>query len=133
MNARGLLFGLAAVVPLVTVVAAREKPHEVPQAAPATYQTVLDCRRVAEPQARLACYDRAVAALDTATAAHDILVIDRATVRATKRGLFGLNLPRIKLFGGNDDVEVDQIESTITATSTTRDGDAVFVLADGSR
>jgi hypothetical protein len=61
------------------------------------------------------------------------VVIDRATIRATKRGLFGINLPRLNMFGGNDDVEVDQIESTISRVSTPRDGLTLFVLVDGSR
>jgi hypothetical protein len=102
-------------------------------APPATYQAVLDCRTISDAAARLDCFDKSVAAFATSTQAKDVVVIDRATIRETKRGLFGINLPRLNMFGGNDDVEVDQIESTITAVRSSRDGLSVFILADGSR
>ncbi len=102
-------------------------------APPQAYQAVLDCREIADSTARLACFDKSVAALAAGTQAKDLVIIDRATIRATKRGLFGVALPKVKLFGGNDDVEIDQIESTITGVRPTSDGLSVFILADGSR
>lgn len=100
---------------------------------PAVLKAVLDCRAVADPAARLACFDRSTAAFDAATAAKDVLVVDRDTARKTKRGLFGLALPKLKIFGDNDDEEVEQIESTIASTYSGRDGSTVFVLPDGAR
>jgi hypothetical protein len=114
------------------IVALASEPAEA-TAPPPTYQAVLDCRTVADNAARLACFDKSVSALEAGTRARDVVVIDRATIRATKRGLFGINLPRLNMFGGNDDVEVDQIESTISGTRSTSDGLSVFILADGSR
>lgn len=102
-------------------------------AQPAVFQAVLDCRAVADPAARLACFDQTSLALDNASKANDVLVVDRATARKTKRSLFGLSLPRIKLFGDKDDEEIDQIDSTIASTYSARDGSAVFVLPDGAR
>lgn len=112
---------------------AKDKEKDLSTAPPPVYQGVLDCRSLAEPTARLACFDKSVAAMADATVKKDLVVIDRATIRETKRGLFGISLPKIKIFGGNDDEEVNQIESTLTSAYSSRDGMAVFVLADGSR
>ncbi len=112
---------------------AKDKDKNLSTAPPAIFQGVLDCRTVADSAARLACFDKSVTVMADATAKKDLVVIDRATIRETKRGLFGISLPSIKIFGGNDDVEVNQIESTLTSAYSSRDGMAVFVLADGSR
>lgn len=112
---------------------AKDKDQDLSTAPPPVYQGVLDCRAMTDPAARLACFDKSVAAMADATIKKDLVVIDRATIRETKRGLFGISLPKIKIFGGNDDVEVNQIESTLTSAYSSRDGMAVFVLADGSR
>jgi len=100
---------------------------------PATYRSVLDCRTLSDPAERLGCFDKAVHALAAATDARDVVVIDRATIRETKRGLFGLTLPSIKLFGGNDEEEVTEITGKIASVSDTRDGTSIFVLEDGAR
>lgn len=109
-----------------------DKPVEV-ATQPPVFRAVIDCKALADPQARLACYDKAVGALASAAESRDVLVVDRATARSTKRSLFGLALPRIKLFGDNDDEEIEQIESSITSAYDARDGMSVFVLADGAR
>ncbi|WP_310534634.1 hypothetical protein [Novosphingobium sp.] len=114
-------------------VGAKDKDKDLATAPPAIFQGVLDCRSVADAAARLACFDKSVAVMADATAKKDLVVIDRATIRETKRGLFGISLPSIKIFGGNDDVEVNQIESTLTSARSSSDGLTVFLLADGSR
>lgn len=100
---------------------------------PAEFQALLDCRTVTEPGERLACFDRSVAVLDQAARSREVLVVDRATAQQTKRSLFGLALPRVKLFGDGDDEEVLQVDTTIASTYTGRDGMTVFVLPDGAR
>jgi hypothetical protein len=112
-------------------------------AAPATAQearsSVVDdlaaCRAVADPAARLACFDKTAAALIAARERKDVVVLDREEVRKTRRSLFGFTLPRIKLFGdGEDDAEAIK-ELTGTAASVVpaeRDFYAVK-LDDGSR
>ena len=82
---------------------------------------------------RLACYDRTVGAMATARESKDLVIADRETMREARRGLFGLSLPSIKLFGGGDSEDVKAIESTIESTYAARDGQAIFVLADGAR
>lgn len=117
---------LAAATPLL----AKDEPD---LAQPAVFKAVIDCKAITDPSARLACFDKAVTALASAADARDVLVVDRATARKTKRSLFGLALPKIKLFGDNDDEEIDQIETTIASAYDAKDGLTIFVLPDGAR
>ena len=121
-------FGLVALP-----VQARDKEADITGPAPAVFQAVLDCKAIADPMARLGCYDRAVEALNTAKAANELVVTDRATVREAKKGLFGLALPSLKLFGGGKDEEVTEIESKIAAIRMASDGFPTFTLDDGAR
>lgn len=106
-----------------------------PVAPPAAYQKLAACKDLADPAARLACYDREVADFAKATAAGDIVIADRATVRETRRGLFGFTLPRINLFGGGKDEdkeEVKEIESTISSARQFGYGSWRITLPDGA-
>lgn len=80
-------------------------------------RSVTACRAIAEAGARLACFDRAVAALDEAEKSGDIVVADRAQVARTKRSLFGFSLPRLGLFRNDDKEEPapEQIEARIAS------------------
>lgn len=107
---------------------------------PPLFEKLIDCRKIADPAQRLACYDTQVAAIDDAEKRDDVVVVDRAQVRKTRRALFGLNLSGIDIFGGNKDEQgrpeeegVTKIESTLKAISSTRDGKYVFTLDDGAR
>ncbi len=104
-----------------------------PPPVPQVLQSVLDCEAVTEPQARLACFDRSVAELASASKDRQVLVVDRETMRETRRGVFGLGLPSLKLFSGGDSEEVTSIDSTITGLRTASDGMPIFVLEDGAR
>ena len=114
-------------------VQARDKEADIAGPTPAVFRAVLDCQAVADPGARLSCYDRAVAALNAAKAGNDLVVTDRATVREAKKGLFGLALPSLKLFGDGKDEEVTEIESRISAIRMAGDGFPTFTLEDGAR
>lgn len=103
-------------------------------APPAVYQAVIDCEAMQDAAERLACFDRSVAALKTATRDRQVVVVDRGTMREARKGLFGLSLPRIKLFGGDDETEeVTAIDSTIASVRMAPDGLPIFVLEDGAR
>lgn len=102
-------------------------------AVPPVFQAVIDCRTRADSTERLACYDHTVSAMVAARTAKDLVVADRDTMRETRKGLFGLSLPALKLFGTGTDEAVTAIESTIRSTYTGQDGFAVFVLQDGAR
>ncbi|MET4896098.1 hypothetical protein RN629_02865 [Sphingomonadaceae bacterium jetA1] len=94
------------------------------------------CTSVTDAAERLACYDRTVNALVAAEQKRDVVVVDRAQIRQTRRTLFGLNLPNLGLFGdggGKDEPDaVTQIESTLTKADI-GGGAWTFTLQDGAR
>jgi hypothetical protein len=98
---------------------------------PEAFRKLVDCRSVAEPAARLACYDAQVAALDAAEQKEDLVIVDRQQVDKAKRGLFGFTLPKLKLFGA-DDKAVTHLESVIKSARPLSQGRWMFVLEDGA-
>lgn len=108
--------------------AADEEEFSVPQ----VFTDLVACRDLTDDAQRLACYDLQVAAIQQAESDESIVVVDRAEVRAAERGLFGLRLPSIRLFGGSDENRVDSIESTIASVGGNRARGWSFRLADGS-
>lgn len=100
---------------------------------PALLEGLLACRTIQPEGERLACFDRASDAFDTAERQGEVTVVDRAQARETRTRLFGLGLEGANLFGrmrGDDRVEA--IETTLSTASTDARGRAVLVLADGS-
>lgn len=90
------------------------------------------CRVVGDNAARLACYDSAAAALETAQRQGDLVVIDRAQVAETRRQLFGFEMPSLpRLFGDNPTAEIEAIETTLQSASQSGESRWVFRLADG--
>lgn len=104
----------------------RDKP------LPEVFAKVLDCRKLENPEARLTCFDNSVAALETANDQKAVIVMSEETVQEARRGLFGLTLPRLGLFGDSDeDQSLKELTTTITSV---RGGDGAWVLtlADGA-
>lgn len=101
---------------------------------PAIYTDLVACKNISDSQQRLSCYDEKVAALETAQTSKQVVIADREQVKEARRGLFGLSLPRIRLFGGGKDegAKINQIESTITGIRQLRGGKLVFSLEDGA-
>ncbi len=100
---------------------------------PKIFTDVLECRKIADGQARLACFDKSVGTLATAQQNKDLYVADKAAVQEARKGLFGFSLPKVKLFGDDDmAAEVKSIETTIKAVSQGQKG-YVFTLEDGAR
>ncbi|MEO9463647.1 MAG: hypothetical protein ABJ242_13035 [Marinomonas sp.] len=80
------------------------------------------CQTLSEDSARLACFDKAVGSMVTANAAGEVQVVDKEDVEKTRRSLFGFALPKIALFGGDDDSKEGKkkrnlLETTITSVS----------------
>lgn len=131
---RAISIGLIAVLAVATPALAKDKDDKV--APPPVYQAVVDCRTIGDAAQRLACYDRTVEVMAGATAEKELVILDRATMRETRRGLFGFNLPSLKLFGGGSEDERDevkQIDSTISGIRSAKDGLPVFTIEDGAR
>lgn len=110
-------------------------------ADPAALSALSACRSQVDPEARLACYDREVAALEAAVTDKRVVVMDRDQVRRTRRTLFGLALPNLSLFGDNDEgtgdateeEDVTRLETTIKRVAQNGRGIWSFELEEGGR
>ena len=118
----------AAVLLVCTLVpgAVLAAPAPAPAQAPAV-QTVIDCRKLDDSAARLACYDRAVDAMARAESSGDLVTIDRQQRGALRTQAFGFNLPALSLLGGDKSGgEDDRI--TATAESVSRDASGRWIV-----
>ena len=107
--------------------AAKDKDAPV---RPAQIQELYACRDIADPAARLACFDREVGELSAADTAREITFTDRETAKKARRGLFGFSFPKLGgIFGGDED-EVKEIETTIRSASVDRSGKYTLVMED---
>lgn len=112
MNRPSQIASFVTVVGLLALPATAQRPHDRPD----VFAKLIDCRQIAENAQRLACFDRAVDALDAAERRKDVVVVDREQMRHARKSLFGFTLPRIGLFGGGkEEVEADvsAIDGTI--------------------
>lgn len=106
---------------------------ETPARAEA-FQAVLDCKKVADPGQRLACYDAAAAKMGEAETKGDIVVIDRAQASAAHRQAFGLSLPSLSFVTkALKPEEVDRLEGVVKSARADINGKWTLVLEDGAR
>lgn len=136
---RFIAFGLAAaaLLTLPAIAEAQRRPSQTAPERPEVLNQLTACRALTGDAERLACYDRQVAALEAAEASREIAVVDRQQIRRTRRSLFGLVLPDLGIFGGDNDqgeegAGVNEINSTVLSTGTGSDGRTVFHLDDNS-
>jgi hypothetical protein len=139
LNISRTLAAAACITAFIPVsVAARQQEGQLTNGdRPALFSALLDCRALADPQKRLACYDDRVGALDTAEKKRDVVIVDRKQVTEAKKSLFGLSLPTLHIFnnatgGDKDDDDVQEINTTIQQASQ-GGGHWLLVLADGAR
>jgi hypothetical protein len=79
---------------------------------------VLACRSITDNAQRLACFDRATAAMGDAETKGDLLTLDREQRRAVRKQAFGLSLPALDLFNkGEKPEEVNRITATIVSAT----------------
>jgi hypothetical protein len=123
------LFVLAAVAALPAAASAQV---EAGQARPEAFEALLRCRTLTEDAARLRCFDEATATLQAAAERRDVVVVDRAQVRESRRRLFGIALPRLPVFGGSDDDEVDEVQGVVASASQDGLGHWMVTLEDGA-
>ncbi|WP_394659092.1 hypothetical protein [uncultured Novosphingobium sp.] len=109
--------------------------EKIPQVA--VLSAVLGCVGVAPDSARLACFDRTVAALAVAKQRQEIVVADKGAIREARRGLFGFSLPKLRLFGETEDGasqdRVDTIEAQVSSVGQNSNGGIQFGLSSGAR
>jgi hypothetical protein len=73
------------------------------------------CRAITDPTERLACYDKAAAALDEAQTKGDVVVVDRKQATEVKRQAFGFRLDALSIFDRG--TVKDRGDDTITAVA----------------
>lgn len=97
---------------------------------PATVQSLLSCRNIADGAQRLACFDRESGNVAQALSRRDLVMIDRQRATEAKKSLFGFSVPNFAgLLGGGD---LNQIEGTVESAIENGDGGWTVRLADGS-
>ena len=130
---RGRGFIIGAVLLMAGAGAALAQGVLKPEGRAEVLQKLTDCRKIAEPDKRLACYDQAAATLDQAEAKGDIVVVDRNQARQVRRQAFGFHLPSISLFErGEKPEEVDTITSTVASARQNGAGKWVIQLEGGA-
>ncbi len=92
------------------------------------------CKALADNTARLACFDAATAKLAEAQAKGDVRVIDREDIRATRRSLFGFELPKVAFFKGDDSAAdtPTEIDTTIKSIGASDFGKVTLTMDDGA-
>jgi hypothetical protein len=99
---------------------------------PPQLQRLLACKSLTDAAQRLACFDRESAATQVAIQRNDLVAMDRAKIRATRRSLFGFSMPSLGIFGRDDKDEIKQIDGIVAGVSRGMDGFRVS-LQDGTR
>ncbi|WP_156839811.1 hypothetical protein [Novosphingobium aquimarinum] len=126
---------LAALAALTMAIVPAQARDESDPKAPEALSELARCRAIAEPAARLACYDKEASALIAATEEGTVRVVDTEEVKTIRRSLFGFSLPSIGLFGGGrekgEQEEVKLINTTITDVRALPYGKYQFTIAEG--
>ncbi|XUU59332.1 hypothetical protein ACRAQ6_06980 [Erythrobacter sp. HA6-11] len=81
---------------------------------------VKQCQSISDPMERLACFDRATKVLEEATESREVIVIEKKEIEETKRRRFGLSLPDLGIFGGDDD-DTDRVNELTTTVSKAKE------------
>jgi hypothetical protein len=133
---------LAGVAALCAAGAARAA--DVPDAA---LKRLNDCQAVKDVAERAACYDAAVAALNTAVRSGEVVIVEKKQAEKARREAFGFNLPSLSIFdrvtgGGDAKAEggareaasrpLDSITSQVKSASRDALDKWVVELADGA-
>ena len=122
---------LVAAFPMQAVAARDEATVKEP--VPAIFQDVVDCLQINDSAQRLTCYDNKVQAMQAAQKSSQLFIASEDQIKESRRGLFGLTLPGLKIFGGasGDYEEVKEIDGVIASVREAAAG-YVFTLADGA-
>jgi hypothetical protein len=112
---------------LLAAAAATAQAEPPAKGRAAALQGLLDCRKVTEDTARLACYDSAAGVMDQAEAKGDIVVVDREQARTVRRQGFGFSLPSLSIFDrGEKPEDLSRVAVKILAAS--RDGNGKWAI-----
>lgn len=128
---------LAATAALATVASAQPPASQSPELLRKLYA----CADIADPAARLACFDQNVGSLKTAESQGQFAAVDAAGVRQIEREAFGFSLPSLPRLtlpsfarseNGGDPAPAQTTEVTMTITRLGRsEGRPAFVMSNG--
>ena len=132
MTAFGARTRLAAGVFLCGILGAAALAQTDIKDAPAAIRKLVDCRKVADGGARLACYDAAIDSFTTALSTGEVVAVDKAQVATVKRQAFGFSLPSLTIFERGAKPTPLQNISGVAESAYQQGGNAwVVVLVDG--
>lgn len=98
------------------------------------FEGMLQCRTISEDAARLACFDRQVAAFADAQQTGEVIVAERRVVEQARESAFGLAVGDSTLLRGPDGEPLKSLSSKITDLRTLPgSGRVVISLENGSR
>lgn len=130
-----MLKPLACLILALAVIAAPVSAKDKKQArkeAPEAFRQLVACRQIADSAARLACYDRQVAAFEQAESAGEVVLADRKQVEETQRGLFGFAIPGSAILGNENGKELTQVETVVTSARQYEYGRWRITMENGS-
>jgi hypothetical protein len=125
-------FVIAAAFLASTSVAA-DKGDSLKEARPPVFEALVNCRTISDPTERLACYDIKVAAIDEAEKKDELVLADKESMKEARRGLFGFSLPKLKLFGNDDEGGDAELVAKIGSAYQNSAGKWTIILEDGAR
>lgn len=124
-----LITAMAMGVTAASPLAAKDK--SAPPPPPKVLTDLLACRQIADPQARLACFDTQTATLAGATERSDIVVAERKEVERAQRDLFGYAVPSSPILGSASGQEqAKRLETKVAAARRGRDGGWIITMAE---
>jgi hypothetical protein len=123
--------GLALAIAAAALAAGASAQTKAERAA--VVQRLIDCKKITDSAARLACYDAAAAAFDQAEAKGDVVVVDREQAKKVRKQAFGFSLPSISLFEkGVAKEELENVDGVIDSARQDGAGHWVIKLEDGA-
>ncbi len=104
-----------------------------PPSRAAIVDKLMDCRKLTDDAGRLACYDQAAGALETAEAKGDVVIVDREQARQVRRQAFGFSMPSLSLFEkGETQEDLENVAGTLDSARQNNAGKWVIKLQDGA-
>ena len=121
-----------ATVSIVSTLASSALAAGGPEPAPQAVQAAIDCRKVADSAARLACYDSAVDALGQQLAQGQVIAVDHAQAQQVRRQAFGFTMPSLSLFDrGAKPEEMSEVVLAVDSAQRQSDGKWLVRLEGG--
>ena len=123
----------AAVVAALAALATPGGLAQAKEGRAAIVQKLVDCRKVADGAARLACYDQTAADLDQAEAKGDVVIVDREQATEVRKQAFGFTLPSLSLFNkGAAKEELEAADGVVAGARRDGNGRWTIVLEGGA-